>query len=88
MIEIKSEIIKEFIYKKNYNYVVYIKETINTYESYLQNEDYGVIGLMFRKRKKETKLDNFISLVNENLERYIKIYKEGYEEENLKIVLY
>lgn len=81
MIEIKSEIIKEFIYKKNYNYVVYIKETINSYESYLQNEEYGVISLMFGVSKKGTKLDSFISLVNESLEEYIEIYKDSYEEE-------
>lgn len=80
MVEIKSQIIKEFIYKSDIKYVVYIKETINTYEAYLQNEDYGVISLMFGVDKNKTKLDNFIIIVNNNLEEYIELYKQDYED--------
>ena len=80
MIEIKTDIIKEFIYKKDYNYIIYIKETINKYESYLQNEDYGVISLMFGVNKHQTSLNAFISCINENIESYIYNYKELYED--------
>lgn len=80
MVEIKSQIIKEFIYKSDIKYVVYIKETINSYEAYLQNEDCGVISLMFGIDKNQTKLDNFIIMVNDNLQEYIELYKQDYED--------
>lgn len=79
MIEIKSDIIKEFIYKKDYNYIIYIKETINAFEAYLQNEDYGVIDLMFGVDKKKQAIEDFISYINCNIEDYIEIYKNNYE---------
>lgn len=81
MVEIKSEIIKQFIYKKDYNYVVYIKETINTFEAYLQNEDYGVIDLMFGVNKKAQNIEDFISYINCNIEDYIEDYKQEHEDQ-------
>ena len=78
MKEIKNDIIKKFIYG---DYVIYIKETSDTYESYLQNEKYGVIELMFGTPKNQQTLEEFISLVNNNIIEYIIEYREEYKED-------
>ena len=80
MIEIKTDMVKEFIYKKNYNYVIYIKETITDYECYIQNEDYGIIDLMFGVSKKDYKMQDFVEIVLENVDNYVKIYKNEHED--------
>ena len=78
MVETKSDIIKQFIYKKNINYVIYVKDTISTYEFYLQNEDYGVISLMFGIPKCDIK--DMKNIILTNIEDYIETYKEQYED--------
>ena len=50
MKEIENDIIKKYSYKK---YVVYVKETKNSYDFYLQNEEYAVIDLMFGVDKED-----------------------------------
>ncbi len=85
MEEIKNDIIKKYKYK---NYVIYIKETEDSYESYLQNEDYGVISLMFGISKEQVfnkvhkyyTLIPFINLIEKNIEDYILTYKIDYED--------
>lgn len=77
MKEIKNDIIKKFIYG---DYVIYIKETRTSYESYLQNESYSIIDLMFGVPKGQQTLEEFISLVNVNIIDYINGYKEEYED--------
>ena len=77
MKEIKNDIIKKFIYG---DYVIYIKETRTSYESYLQNESYSIIGLMFGVPKGQQTLEEFISLVNINIIDYINGYKKDYED--------
>ena len=75
MKEIENDIIKKFSYK---DYVVYIKETNECYESYIQNERYGVIDFMFGVRKDTNYLEDYIELVQCNIKDYIDLYKEKY----------
>lgn len=77
MKEIKNDIIKKFVYG---DYVIYIKETSSTYESYLQNEAYGVIDLMFGGTKEQNTLEEFIDLVHNNIVDYIQCYQKEYED--------
>lgn len=76
MKEIKSDIIKKFVCGQ---YVVYIKEDKNCFESYIQNENYGVMSLMFGIHKKDIELKDFIDLVKINIKDYIETYKQDYE---------
>lgn len=76
MIEQKNDIIKKYKYK---NYVIYIKEAENTFESYLQNEDYGIIMLMFGVSK-EASFQLLKNIIESNIEEYIKIYIINYED--------
>lgn len=78
MVETKSDIIKQFIYKKNINYVIYVKDTISTYEFYLQNENYGIISLMFGIPKCDIK--DMEEIIKSNIENYIELYQEEYED--------
>ena len=75
MEEIKNDFIKKYSYK---NYVVYIKETNISYEYYLQNEEYGVISLMFGIPKSDIK--DIENIILANIEDYIETYKEEYED--------
>lgn len=75
MKEVKNDIIKKLVYK---DYVVYIKETNDCYESYLQNEKYGIIDFMFGVKKDANCLKDYIKLVNSNINDYIDLYKEKY----------
>ena len=80
MKEIKNDIIKKYQYKE---YVVYVKETKSCYEYYLQNEQYGVLTLMFglpKSRNINNDIENNIIIVYHNIENYIKTYKEEYED--------
>ena len=85
MIELKNDFIKKYQvdnYEYN-NYIVYIKDTYDTYEAWLQNKNYGIMSLMFGLPKKHLSLEDFIELINNNIERDIKLYQElheGYEE--------
>lgn len=78
MVETKSDIIRQFIYRKNINYIVYVKDTISTYEFYLQNEEYGVISLMFGIPKSDIK--DIEEIIESNIENYIELYQEEYED--------
>lgn len=77
MKEIKNDIIKKLSYK---DYVVYIKEVLESYECYLQKECYGVIDLMFGVMKEDCSLQDFEDLIFGNIEDYIEIYKQDYED--------
>lgn len=83
MIEIKSDMVKEFIYKKDYNYVIYVKETITSYECYLQNENYGIITLLFGVNKRETTMQDFIETILGCIDSHIEDYKKSYEDSDL-----
>lgn len=78
MVETKSDFIKQFIYKKDINYVIYVKDTITTYEFYLQNEDYGIIMLMFGIPKSD--IEDMGEIIKSNIENYIELYQEQYED--------
>lgn len=77
MREVKNDIIKKYKYK---NYVVYIKENDDdlSYEIYLQNEKYGIIELMFGIPKSD--IDDLEEIILSNINDYIKLYKEDYED--------
>lgn len=78
MKEVKNEFIKQFVYG---DYIIYIKEENICYESYIQNELYGVISLMFGVPKKENTLEEFINMIKFNITDYINDYKRDYEDE-------
>ena len=77
MKEIKNDFRKKYLYK---DYVVYVKWDMKTlcYEFYLQNEDYGVIMLMFGIPKSDMK--DMEEIIKNNIEDYIRIYKEEYKD--------
>lgn len=77
MKEIENDIIKKYSYK---DYVVYVKEVLDSYEFYLQKESYGVIDLMFGVMKEDYSLKEMEDLIESNIEDYIKIYKQDYED--------
>lgn len=77
MKEIENDIIKKYSYK---DYVVYIKEVLESYEFYLQKESYGVIDLMFGVMKEDYSLKEMEDLIESNIEDYIEIYKQDYED--------
>ena len=78
MIEFKNDFIKKFEYG---DYLVYIKECSSHYESYLQHKEYGVLQLMWGIDKaKNITLEEYIEIVNNNLEEYIESYKKDYED--------
>ena len=78
MKEIENDIIKKYSYK---NYVVYVKETKNSYDFYLQNEEYAVIDLMLGVDKEDYSMKEIEELIFMNIESHIKNYKESYEDE-------
>lgn len=77
MKEIKNDIRKKYKYKE---YVVYVKWNFKNlcYEFYLQNENYGIISLMFGIPKCDIK--DMEEIIKNNLLDYIKIYKQDYED--------
>lgn len=77
MIEIQNDIRKKYKYK---DYVVYVKWNFKNlcYEFYLQNEEYGVISLMFGIPKSDIK--DIENIILANIEDYIETYKEEYED--------
>lgn len=76
MKEIKNDIIKKYSYK---DYVIYVKEVLESYEFYLQKESYGVIDLMFGVMKEDYSLKEMEDLIKSNIKDYIEIYKQDYE---------
>ena len=78
MKKVKNDIIKKYSYK---DYVIYIKENEKSYESYLQNEQYGIITLMFGVDKKRCSFKEFVNLIEKHIEDYIYIYIKDYEED-------
>ena len=82
MIELKNPFIRAYQvddYDDN-NYIVYIKEDDETYKAYLQNKNYGIISLMFGLPNKYLTLDDFITIVNKNIESEIKVYQKLHED--------
>ena len=67
---------KRFDYKVvNENYIVYVIENNGMYEYWLQNEDYGVMYLLFSVEEFD------LGLVEHNLLDNIKMYKKLFETE-------
>lgn len=77
MKEIKNDIIKKYKYK---DYYIYIQESDNMYESYLQKRNNGIISFMFGANKRNNDLEDFIYLIEVNVEDYIDSYELDYED--------
>lgn len=60
------------------NYLIYIFEDEENYELYLQNKNYGVLALMYGVPKEQNTLEELLSCYN--LDEYIQIYQEEYED--------
>lgn len=85
MIEIKNDFIKKYQYthyKTKEQYVVYIKETNESYEYYLQNEKYGIIELMFALYKEQNTLEELLEIVTDNIDIDIEYYKRENEDKD------
>jgi hypothetical protein len=78
MVETKNEFVKQFIYKKNIDYVVFIKETTICYECYIQDESCGIIMLAIGIAKKDISLEDFIEIIQNNIDDYVEIYQNNY----------
>lgn len=68
---------RTFEFRKN-NWLILIKETPITYEGYIQNENIGIIKMMYGLSKEDIDIWEFIELIEEDLEEYKFIYKEEY----------
>lgn len=77
MKEIKNDIIAKYQYK---DYVIYIKETKNTYEYYVQNEKYAVSYMMYGVDKEKDTLEELLQILVDNIDVDIKFYKDHYED--------
>ncbi len=83
MLECKNDFIKKYQYthyKTKEQYVVYIKETNESYEYYLQNEKYGIIELMFALYKEQSTLEELLEIVTDNIDIDIEYYKRENED--------
>jgi hypothetical protein len=60
------------------NYLIYIFEDEENYELYLQNKNYGVLALMYGVPKEQNTLEELLNCYN--LDEYIQIYQEEYED--------
>jgi len=76
MKEVKNSFIKEYEYG---DYRIYVKETTDTYEFYLQHTDYGVIMLMYGLLKNRP-YNELLDIINKNLLEQMVFYKEEYED--------
>lgn len=77
MKEIKNDVIKKYKYK---DYYIYIQESENMFESYLQKQNNGIISFMFGVNKRNNDLEDFIYLIEVNVEDYIDSYELDYED--------
>lgn len=80
MQEIKNDIIGKYSYK---NYIIYIKETGESYEYYLQNEKYGVIYMIYGVDKEKNTLEELLQICAENIDNDIIFYKQRFEDKDL-----
>ena len=76
MKKVKNDIIKKYEYK---DYFVYIKETDDSYEWYLQKDNYCDMSLVFGVLKKSCTYKGFKMLIEINIDEYIKKYEEVIE---------
>lgn len=60
------------------DYRIEILEMDGEYEAWLQHKDYGVKDLMFGAMKEQTSLDEFVTAVENELDKYIETYEESY----------
>ena len=77
MKEIKNDFIKKYQYE---DYVIYIKETADSYEYYLQNEKYGIISLCYGVDKEKNTLEELLEICGDNIDIDIEFYKQQYED--------
>ena len=78
MKEIRNKDFKKYEYG---DYYIYIIETEDCYESYLQHKNYGIIMLTFGVDKRQATAEQTLYMTKNEIEDYIKIYKDTYEDE-------
>lgn len=59
-------------------YLVDIVTTGDSYEAWIYRKEFGVKDLMFLVQKKQQTLDEFLEIVEANVEDYGENYDEGY----------
>lgn len=62
-------------------YIAEIRKTDTSWEYYLQHKDNGIVSLIFGCPKSECTYEQFLDLVDVNIQDDIKFYKENYEDE-------
>lgn len=77
MKEIKNDIRKKYQYE---DYFIYIKETKDSYEYYLQHKDYCIIDMMYGIDKKTNTIDDLLAIIKNNIMYDIDFYKNRYED--------
>lgn len=83
MIEVKNDVIKKFVYKdivNNAKYNIYVMEKEDCYECYIQNDEYGIMDLMFGLLREEYSLEEVIDVIKDNLLLSIISYKSNIED--------
>lgn len=61
-------------------YMVDIATTSDSYEAWIYRKEYGVKDLMFGMPQAQQTLDEFLDIVEANIEDYAKGYDEEYAE--------
>lgn len=82
MKEVKNDIIKKYEYK---DYYIYIKETEESFEYYLQHKDYAVMYMMYGVDKEQNTVEELLVICMDNIDNDIKFYKKNYEDFDRKI---
>lgn len=77
MKEIKNDFIKKFEYG---DYLIYIKETEESYECYLTHKDYCVMYMVYGVSKDTNTLEDLLEIEQDNIDTDIKFYKNEYED--------
>lgn len=77
MKEIKNKVLKTYEY---WDHLIYLIDENESYGFYLQNAKYGIISLIFGLKKSENTLEDTIDIIKTNLDDYIKIYHNLYED--------
>lgn len=60
------------------DYHIELIEFDGEYEAWLQHKEYGVKDLVYREKKEQQELDEFLAAVKEKLPQYIEKYEESY----------
>ena len=77
MKEKKNDIIAKYQYE---DYFIYIKETEDCYEYYLQHKDYCIMYMMYGVEKDKNTIEDLLAIAKNIILDDIDIYKERFED--------